>query len=78
MKIVVFMGLMCLLLTVTAQAVTVWEIRRVCGTDSKSYCPKVGYGEPMKACLNRNITKLVPACKAVMGRINAGESVTLF
>jgi hypothetical protein len=32
----------------------------------------------MKACLNKNIAKLAPACKAVMGKINSGEKVTLF
>jgi hypothetical protein len=67
-----------LLFNNAAHAVTVWEIRRICGADSKTYCPKVGYGDPMKACLNKNITKLAPACKAVMGKINSGEKVTLF
>jgi hypothetical protein len=61
-----------------AEAVTAWEIRRNCGNDGKTYCPKAGYGEPMKACLNVNFVKLTPQCKAVMKRINAGEKVRLF
>jgi hypothetical protein len=61
-----------------ANAVTVWEIRRNCGSDGKTYCPKAGYGEPMKACLNVNFVKLTPQCKAIMKRINGGEKVRLF
>jgi hypothetical protein len=62
----------------SAQAVSVWELSRKCGADGKTYCPKAGYGEPMKTCLNVNFTKLTPACKAVMKRINGGEKVKLF
>jgi uncharacterized GH25 family protein len=62
----------------TANAITVWEIRRACGSDGTTYCPKASYGDPMKACLNKNFKKLTPNCKAVMKRINAGEKVKLF
>jgi hypothetical protein len=67
----------CLLMN-AAEAVTVWEIRRDCGTDGKTYCPKSGYGEPMKACLNLNLAKLTLQCKAIMKRINGGEKLRLF
>jgi hypothetical protein len=61
-----------------ASAITVWEIRRACGNDGTTYCPKASYGDPMKACLNKNFKKLTPNCKAVMKRINGGERVKLF
>jgi uncharacterized GH25 family protein len=62
----------------SAHAITVWEIRRACGSDGKAYCPKASYGEPMKVCLNKNNAKLTLSCKAVMKRLNAGEKVKLF
>ena len=62
----------------TANAITVWEIRRACGSDGTTYCPKASYGDPMKACLNKNFKKLKPSCQAVMKRLNAGEKVKLF
>jgi hypothetical protein len=61
-----------------ANAITVWEIRRACGSDGTTYCPKASYGDPMKACLNKSFRKLTPNCKAVMKRLNAGEKVKLF
>jgi hypothetical protein len=70
--------LLLVLLAGSADAVTVWEIRRACGSDGKAYCPKASYGDPMKSCLNLNFTKLAPSCKAVMKRINSGEKVRLF
>jgi hypothetical protein len=78
MKTVVLSLLVTMVMAASAQAVTVWEIRRACGADGKNYCPKAGYGDPMKVCLNKNLAKLAPSCKVIMGRINGGERVRLF
>jgi hypothetical protein len=78
MKRLLTAALLSLLCAGTAHAITIWEIRRACGGDGTTYCPKVSYGEPMKACLNKTAKKLTPACKAVMKRLNAGEKVRLF
>jgi hypothetical protein len=63
---------------VPAEAVTVREISRACGTDGEKFCPNESYGKPMQVCLNKNRRKLTAACKAVMKRINSGEKVTFF
>jgi uncharacterized GH25 family protein len=76
-KLLITAGLT-ILLAGSANAITVWEIRRACGSDGTTYCPKASYGDPMKACLNKNFKKLTPSCKAVMKLINAGEKVKLF
>lgn len=68
----------CAAFTTQAMAVSVGEIIRQCGDDSKAYCEGVGYGDPMQACLDRNYTKLTPACKGVVDRIRDGEKVSLF
>jgi hypothetical protein len=77
MKTIIFLTLALAMFVSAADAVTVWEIRRGCGADVKAYCPKAGYGEPMKSCLNANYIKFAPQYKAVMKRINAGEKVRL-
>jgi hypothetical protein len=61
-----------------AQAVTVFQLSRACGTDGKTYCPKVSYGKPMQACLNSHIQQIAPACKALIIKLNNGERVTFF
>lgn len=60
------------------QAASLREVIRTCGDDGKLHCEGVGYGKPMQSCLSSNKDKLVPACKTLVERLDAGENVTLF
>jgi len=64
--------------TATAHAVSIGQMAAACGDDSKTYCANVGYGNAMQDCLNTHYKSLGDACKAIMDRLNDGESVTLF
>lgn len=66
------------LLVTQANAVSLRSVIRDCGNDGKKYCPKVGYGQPMQDCLKQNFSKLAPACKGVITKLNNGERVTFF
>ena len=68
----------CAAFTTQAMAVSVGEIIRLCGEDSKAYCKGVGYGDPMQACLDGQYEKLAAQCKVVVDRIRGGEKVSLF
>ncbi|MEM8539365.1 MAG: hypothetical protein AAGF25_00285 [Pseudomonadota bacterium] len=59
-------------------AASLREVVRTCGNDGKTHCKGVSYGKPMQACLLSNKAKLVPACRTLMMRLEAGEKVTLF
>lgn len=59
-------------------AVGLRAVIRDCGGDGESYCQGVGYGEPMQSCLARHYKKLTPACRAIMDRLNKGETVEIF
>jgi hypothetical protein len=61
-----------------AEAVSLRTVIRDCGDDGKKYCPKASYGQPMQDCLKLNFSKLTPACKGVITKLNNGESVTFF
>lgn len=61
-----------------AGAVSLREVIRACGDDGKTYCPKVGYGQPMQDCLIAHEGQLGAACKGVVGKLKQGERVTLF
>ena len=76
-KCVASLALLVRLATSNALAVSVFELSGKCGDDAKVYCDGVSYGDAMQECLNANYDELVPACKAVMDRINAGEGVSL-
>ena len=67
-----------LILTAPAMAVSIGEMARDCGEDSKVYCQGVGYGEAMQQCLDSHFDALTPACKAIIERLNGGERVSLF
>lgn len=62
----------------SAGAVSVMEIAGKCGDDAKVYCEGVGYGDAMTECLAQHRTKLQPACKVIVERIENGEKVSLF
>jgi hypothetical protein len=59
-------------------AVGLRAVIRDCGGDGESYCQGVGYGAPMQDCLARHYKKLTPACRAIMDRLNKGETVEIF
>jgi hypothetical protein len=61
-----------------ASAVPLRTVIRDCGGDGKAYCDGVGYGAPMQACLSRNKKRLVPACRAIIERLEKGEEVEIF
>jgi hypothetical protein len=61
-----------------ADAVGLRAVIRDCGGDGESYCQGVGYGAPMQDCLARHYKKLTPACRAIMDRLNKGETVEIF
>lgn len=61
-----------------AQAVPLRKVISDCGGDGKIYCEGVGYGAPMQACLARHKSKLTPACRAIMDRLEKGEEVEIF
>ena len=62
----------------SAGAVSVSQLARDCGDDSKVYCKGVGYGDAMTRCLTDNYKKLRPECRVLVDRVNNGEKVTLF
>lgn len=74
----VFAALAAVSLTGSALAVSIAELAGNCGEDGDRYCEGVSYGEDMQNCLNANYSRLGPACKAIMDRLNDGERVTLF
>ena len=61
-----------------AEAVGLTTLIRVCGDDSKALCKGVSYGAPMQACLIRNKSKVTPACRAIVERLEKGEKVRVF
>ncbi|MEM9575303.1 MAG: hypothetical protein AAF870_08755 [Pseudomonadota bacterium] len=65
-------------LVMHTNAASLREVIRTCGNDGKTHCKGIGYGKPMQTCLSNNKAKLVPACQALMMRLEAGEKVTLF
>lgn len=60
-----------------AKAVPLRQVIRDCGADGKAYCEGVGYGAPMQSCLSRNRSKLAPACRAIIDRLDKGEEVEI-
>ena len=64
--------------TSAAQAVSLSQVIRDCGDDSKKFCKNVGYGKPMQSCLSSNKVQLKPACKMIVARLEKGEPVRLF
>lgn len=62
----------------SAGAVGLRAVIRDCGGDGESYCRGVGYGAPMQECLAQHYKKLTPACRAIMDRLNKGETVEIF
>ena len=78
MRKALFAAAICAAFATPAMAVSVGEIIRLCGDDSKAYCKGVGYGDPMQACLASNYKKLSAQCKVVVDRIRGGEKVSLF
>ena len=71
-------ALLILSMVSAAHAVSLSQVIRDCGDDSKAYCKGVGYGKPMQACLSSHKAQLKPACKIVVGRLEKGEPVRLF
>ena len=72
-------GVMALTIEATpVGAVGLRAVIRDCGGDGESYCQGVGYGAPMQDCLARHYKKLTPACRAIMDRLNKGETVEIF
>lgn len=65
-------------LVMHSNAASLREVTRTCGDDGKAHCQGVGYGKPMQSCLSAKKDKLVPACKILVERLEAGEKVTLF
>lgn len=65
-------------LVMHTNAASLREVIRTCGDDGKTHCKGVGYGKPMQSCLSTNKDKLVPACRALVTRLESGEKVTLF
>ena len=65
-------------LTSTVYAVGLRHVIRDCGPDGKIHCKGVGYGAPMQACLSKKKSKLTPACRASVERLEKGEKVQLF
>ncbi len=63
---------------IPAQAVGLTTLIRICGDDSKALCQGVSYGAPMQACLVKNKTKVTPACRAIVERLEKGEKVRVF
>jgi hypothetical protein len=61
-----------------AGAVGLRQVISDCGADGKTYCAGVGYGAPMQACLARNKSRLAPACRAIIDRLEKGEEVEIF
>lgn len=61
-----------------ARAVGLRQVISDCGADGKAYCDGVGYGAPMQACLARNKSRLKPACRAIIDRLEKGEEVEIF
>jgi hypothetical protein len=61
-----------------AMAVSVWELSRVCGDDTKVWCQGVAYGEAMQQCIDANYDNVSAGCQAIADRIRAGEKVSLF
>jgi hypothetical protein len=70
--------LLLVFLAAQANAVSLRSVIRECGNDGKKYCPTAGYGQPMQDCLTQNFSKLAPACKGVIAKLNNGEHVTFF
>lgn len=71
-------GATCLAMVTAANAVSLRQVMRDCGDDSRALCAGVGYGDPMQACLSRNKASLSEACKAIVDRLENGEKVRLF
>jgi hypothetical protein len=65
-------------LAAPAGAVGLRQVIRDCGADGKTYCDGVGYGAPMQTCLARNKSRLAPACRAIIDRLEKGEEVEIF
>lgn len=61
-----------------AQAASLREVIRTCGDDGKKLCEGVGYGQPMQTCLSSKKPQLTNQCRALIERLDSGETVTLF
>jgi len=61
-----------------ALAVSVGELVKNCGDDSKAHCEGVGYGDAMTECLAQHSAELQPQCKIIVDRVKGGEKVSLF
>jgi hypothetical protein len=61
-----------------AHSVSLRQVIRDCRPDGKIHCKGVKYGAPMQACLSKNKSKLTPACRAIVDRLDKGEKVRLF
>jgi hypothetical protein len=78
MKCAIAMSLALLLGAAPACAVPLRKVIGDCGADGGAYCEGVGYGAPMQACLSRHKSKLTPACRAIIDRLEKGEGVEIF
>jgi hypothetical protein len=78
MRRAIFAVLVVLAFAGAAHAVSLRQVMRDCGDDSRAYCKDVGYGQPMQACLASNRAKLTDACRAIVERLEKGEKVGIF
>ncbi len=62
----------------SANAVSLRQVMRDCGDDSRAHCTGVGYGQPMQDCLSRQKDKLSEECRKVVERLEKGEKVGIF
>ncbi|MCX7899940.1 MAG: hypothetical protein N2444_07655 [Methylocystis sp.] len=60
-----------------AGAAPLRQVIRDCGADGKACCEGVGHGAPMQSCLSRQRSKLTPACRAIIDRLNKGGEVEI-
>ena len=74
----IFLTLLLTLSAGSAHAIGLTTVIRTCGDDSKALCKGVSYGVPMQACLIKNKTKVTPACRKIVERLEKGEKVRVF
>ena len=78
MRRMIFAAGLVLLATGNVAAVSVWELSRLCGKDTDTFCKGVSYGDAMTECIVDRYDELSPECKPVVDRIRSGEGVSLF
>ena len=77
MKIIVTLVVMTTLI-VRAEAMSMGEAVRYCFKDGSKFCPSLGHGKAMRACLNEHFEQLTQDCQAAVVRLNRGENLSLF